>query len=142
MAKVNIVNKQVKMGLEDIIKFQIISHCYINRIALSDLDLDCLTMLGKLGQTELTEFCNLMANKRLEEKLKTWVPNPENPKEKKPEPSPQTIRNVLMKVEKEKLIVKEGRGRKRIGINPELKIQITGNILLDYKILYVDTTKS
>ena len=93
MAKVNIVNKQVKMGLEDIIKFQLISHCYINRIALSELDLECLTMLGKLGQIELTEFCNLMANKRLEDKLKIWKPNPDNPKEKKPEPSPQTIRD-------------------------------------------------
>lgn len=140
MAKVNVVNKQVRMGLEDIIKFQLISYSYINRITLSELDLDCLTMLGKLGQTELTEFCNLMANKRLEDKLKTWKPNPDNPKEKKPEPSPQTIRNVLMKVEKDKLIIKEGRGRKRISINPDLKIQITGNILLDYKILHVATT--
>lgn len=134
MAKVNIVNKQVRMDLDDIIKYQLITHCYINHIILSDLDLDCLTSLGKLGESELTEFCTLMAEKRLSDKLKSW--KPARPNERKPDASPQTIRNVLIKVEKEKLIVKSGKGRKRISLNPDLKVQTTNSILLNYKIVY------
>lgn len=135
MAKVNVVNKQVRMDLDDVIKYQLITHCYINHIILSDLDLDCLTSLGKLGESELTDFCSYMAEKRLQLKLQTWKPT--RPNEKKPDPSPQTIRNVLIKVEKENLIVKSGRGRKRITLNPDLKIQTHNNILLNYKIIHV-----
>jgi hypothetical protein len=141
MAQVNLVNKQVQMTLDEIIRFQLITHCYINNINLSELDIDCLAHLGRLGQSELTEFCTFMAEKRLADKLKTWKPNPDNPREKRPEASSQTIRNVLIKVEREKLLVKEGRGRKRISLNPELKIQTAGNILLNYKLIHLDTQK-
>lgn len=136
MAKVNVVNKQVLMELNDIIRYQLITHCYIKHIALSDLDLECLINLGKLGESELTEFCSIMAEKRLEEKLKTWKPS--RPNERKPDPSPQTIRNVLIKLEKEDLLVKAGKGRKRISLNPDLKIQLQGTILLNYKIVRVE----
>ena len=139
MAKVNLVNKQIQMTLDEVIKFQLITHCYINRIVLSELDLDCLTHLGVLGDSELIEFCTFMSNKRLDEKLKTWKPNPDNPKEKKPEASPQTIRNVLIKVEKENLLIKEGRGRKKIFLNPKLQIQTQGNILLNYKLIHIES---
>jgi hypothetical protein len=139
MAKVNLVNKQVQMDLDDIIRFQLISYCYINNITLSELDLDCLTHLGKSGEYELTDFCHDMADKRLEEKLKTWKPEPGMPQPKRPESSPQTIRNVLIKVEKEKLLVKSGKSRKKISLNPDLKIQTNGNILLNFKIIHLDT---
>lgn len=140
--KVNLVQKTVQMPLDKIIKFQLITHCYVNNIILSDLDLDCLTYLGLLGESELTDFCNDMADIRLAEKLKTWKPNPDNPKEKQPGPSPQTIRNVLIKVEKENLLVKQGRGRKKISLNPDIKIQTQGNILLNYKFVYVESEES
>lgn len=136
MAKVNLVNKQIQMDLADIIKYQLMTHCYVKRIVLSDLDYDCLTNLGLMGESELTEFCTIMAEKRLNDKLKTWKPS--RPNERQPEPSPQTIRNVLIKVEKEGLLYKVGRGRKKIGINPELKIQTTGNILLNHKIVRIE----
>jgi hypothetical protein len=135
MAKVNVVNKQVRMDLDDIIKYQLITHCYINRILLSDLDLDCLTSLGKTGESELTDFCVYMAEKRLQHKLKNWKPTKSS--ERMPDASPQTIRNVLIKVEKENLIVKSGKGRKRISLNPDLKIQTSNSILLNYKIVHV-----
>lgn len=139
MAQVNLVNKQVQMDLIEIIKFQLITHCYINQINLSELDLDCLTYLGLLGEVELTDFCNQMAEKRLRDKMKTWKPSPDKPGEKKPDSSPQTIRNVLIKAEKENMILKNGRGRKKIALNPNLKIQTAGNILLNYKLLRVDS---
>jgi hypothetical protein len=70
MAQVNVVNKQVQMTRDDVIKFQLITHCYINHITISELELDCLVYLGVTGESELTEFCNIMAEKRLFEKLK------------------------------------------------------------------------
>lgn len=142
MAQVNLVNKQVQMNLAEIIKFQLITHCYIYNITLSELDLDCLTYLGVLGEAELTEFCNLMAKKRIDDKLKTWKPSPDNPKERRPEASPQTIRNVLIKVEKEKLLSKEGKGRKKIMLNPDLNIQTNGNILLNYKLVHIGSQEA
>lgn len=137
MAKFNVVDKQVKMELDEIIRFQLITHCHIEKISLSELDLECLAHLGKLGKAELTEFCDDMAQIRLDAKLKKL-----EPEQKKPETSPQTIRNVLLRAEKENLIKKEGRGRKTICLNPDMKIQTAGNILLNYKIFSIDTTKA
>jgi len=134
MAQVKIVNKQVKLELDEIIRFQLITYCYINNVSLSELDLDCLTTLGKMGTSELTDFCNIMADKRLEEKMKTH-----KVKGKPLEASPQTIRNALIKIGKENLLLKEGKGRKRISIHPSLNIQTEGNILLNYKIVRLDT---
>lgn len=142
MAKVNLVNKQVRMGLDDIIRFQLMSHCYINNIVVSELDLDCLTELGKMGEVELSDFCDYMADIRLEKKLKTWKPEPGLPLPKRPEASPQTIRNVVSKTEKEKLLIRSGKKRKTITINPEIKIQTKGNILLNFKVVHIDTQEA
>ena len=134
MAKVNVVSKQVKMSLDDIIKFQLITHCYVNHISLSDLDLDCLINLSKAGAYELTDFCKIMAEKRLADKLKSDG----GINKKNLQASPQTIRNILIKLEKENLIIKDGGGRKKITVNPEFKIQIEGNILLQYKFVHIE----
>lgn len=139
MAAVKLVDKKIRMNLDEIIRFQLSVHCYLSNIPLSDLDLDCLTELGKAGKAELTEFCQSMADRRLETKLKTWKPGD---KSKRPEASPQTIRNVLIRAEKEKLITKEGHGRKTISLNSDLKIQTQGNILLNYKAFYIGTQES
>lgn len=136
MAKVNLVNKQIQMELDQIIKFQLITHCYINNITVGELDLDCLTVLGKLGEAELTIFCNIIADQRLTEKLKTWNGSGIC------EASPQTIRNTLIKLEKFGLLNKEGKGRKKIFLNPNLKIQTGGNILLNYKAVHIETEKN
>lgn len=141
MAKVNVVNKQVQMDLPNIIKFQLVTHCYVNHISLSELDYDCLIHLGILGESELTDFCALMAQKRVESKLKSLKSGGNSPN-RKIDASPQTIRNVLIKVEKDGLIQKIGKGRKKISINPELKIQTQGNILLNYKFLHIESQEA
>jgi hypothetical protein len=132
MAKVNLVDKRAKLTLSETIRFQVITHCYLNNIVLSDLDYDCLTNLGMSGEIELTMFCSDMAEKRLNEKIKNT-----KVKGKTPVPSPQTIRNAIIKLEKEGLIYKDGSGRKKIKLHPDLKIQTEGNILLDYKFAYI-----
>ncbi len=64
------------------------------------------------------------------------------PLPKRPEASPQTIRNVLIKVEKEKLLIRSGKKRKVITINPDLKVQTKGNILLNFKFVHIDTKEA
>lgn len=137
MAKVNLVNKQVQLGIEEIIRFQIITHCYINHITLSELDVDCLSFLGVVGKVELTDFCKHMAERRLNKKLSAW-----KSKTRRPEASPQTIRNILIKAEKANLLFKEGEGRKKISLHPDLKIQTAGNIMLNYKFICLDTQEA
>ena len=118
MALVNQVNKKVQMKLWDIVKYQILTYCYINQISVSDADLECLTLLAINGEQELTQFCNMV---HYEEIFK----------------STQNVRNVFSKAEKKNLIVKEGKSKKKILLNPELNIVTKGNILLDFKFLAV-----
>jgi len=139
MPKVNVVDKKIILELNEIVKLQLINHCYINNIVLSELDFECLTMLGVSGEAELTEFCNFMAEKRLTKKLKKWKPNSEGSKERQPEASPQTIRNSLNKAERKNLLLKTGGGRKKISLHPDMQIQTNGNILLNYKFIRIES---
>lgn len=118
MAIVNQVEKKVKMDQWDIVKYQILTYCYINKIQVSDADLECLTLLAISGEQELTVFCTEVFNQNIFR-------------------SSQTVRNALTKAEKKNLILKEGKSKKRISIHPELKLVTQGNILLDFKFLAV-----
>lgn len=136
MAKVNIVTKKNVMSLWDVVKFQLITHCYISNIALSDCDLDCLTLLSLNDNAELYDFCNAACT----------VPKRDRPVNlkytKEIFKSPQTVRNCLSKLERINIITKEGTNKKKICVNPELKIQHSGNILLDYKLAYIEPEES
>jgi hypothetical protein len=122
MALVNQVQKRVKMPKWNVVKFQILTHCYINGITLSESDLNCLTLLSFNQPIELTHFCY---DASAEE---DWIFK-----------SPQTVRNSINKSEKFGLVKKE---KKLIGLNPDLKIQTEGVILLDYKFLSDGTQES
>ena len=122
MALVNQVQKRVKMPKWDIVKFQILTHCYINKIAMSDSDLNCLTLLSFNQPIELTSFCY---DASAEEE---WIFK-----------SPQTVRNCVNKAEKNNLVIKDSENKKLIKLNPNIKVQTIGTILLDYKFLGNDT---
>jgi hypothetical protein len=124
MALVNQVQKRVKMPKWDIVKFQILTHCYVNHITMSDSDLNCLTLLSFNQPIELTHFC--------------YDASAEDEKIFK---SSQTVRNSLNKSEKNNLIIKDDSNKKLIMLNPSLKIQTKGKILLDYKFLDNDSEK-
>lgn len=115
MALVNQVQKRVKMPKWDVVKFQILTHCYINKITMSDSDLNCLTLLTFNQPIELTHFCY---DASAEE---DWIFK-----------SPQTVRNCINKAEKNGLVVKD---KKIVSLNPDLKVQAEGTVLLDYKFL-------
>jgi hypothetical protein len=122
MAIVNQVQKKIRMEVWDITKFQLAIHCHLHDISISSLDLNCLTLLALYGEKELTEFCEAAVEKKIFG-------------------SSQSVRNALAKAEKRKLIVKQGRSKKKIQINPEIRIQTNGNILLDYKIVRIESKK-
>lgn len=123
MAKFNVIDKKVVMGLYDVVRYQILTHCYVNRISVTDSDLDCLTTLAITGESELTEFCLLITEKRIFK-------------------STQSVRNCLVKLEKNNLITKEGKNKKKIGLNPQMKIQTEGNILVNCKFIHVDSKET
>lgn len=120
MAIVNQVDKRVRLGKWEIVKYQILTHCYLNNISVSESDLNCLTYLALEGDQELTTFCNKAHTKDIFSSI-------------------QSVRNCLTKAEKKNLIKKEGKNKKKIFINPEIKVFSEGNILLDYKFLSVET---
>ena len=123
MAIVNQVDKRVRMSAWQIVKYQILTHCYLYNIQVSEADLNCLTFLAIEGDQELTSFCNKAHDKQIFS-------------------STQSVRNCLTKSEKKGVIKKEGKNKKKIFINPELKVHSRGNILLDFKFLSVASTES
>lgn len=125
MALVNQVQKRVRMPKWEIVKFQILTHCYLNKIAMSESDLNCLTLLSFNEPIELTHFCY---DASAEE---GWIFK-----------SSQTVRNCINKAEKNNLIIKDPDNKKMIRLNPDLKIQTQGTVLLDYKFLGDDSKET
>lgn len=123
MAIVNQVAKKVVLPRWEIIKFQIVVHCYLKNVLVSTADLDCLTHLGVDKEAELTEFCNKITDLGIFK-------------------SPQSARNALSKAEKKGLIVKDGKSKKKISLSPEINIQSDGNILLDFKFVHIESEKT
>lgn len=125
MALVNQVKKQVQMPKWDLVKYQILTHCYINRITVSDSDLNCLTLLSFNEPVELTSFCYDASSEE------SWIFK-----------SPQTVRNCINKAIKKDLVVKDSDNKKVIRLNPAIKVQTEGTILLDFKFLAYDSKES
>lgn len=118
MAIVNKVDKKTTMSQWEIVKYQLLTHCYLFNIQICDSELDCISHLAILGEYELTSFCNLIHDKKIFS-------------------SSQSVRNCLTKLEKKNLIFKEGKNKKKISVHPSIEIQTQGNILLDFKFLSV-----
>ena len=116
MALVNKVDKRIKISKDDVIKYQIITYCFLNNIQISKADLKCLTELAKLKSIELNKFCTIISEKQIFK-------------------SPQSCRNAIQKSKRKGLIVKD---IKEIILSPDIQLQVDGNIFLDYKILSVE----
>lgn len=116
MPTLNQVDKKVRMDRWNIIRFQLLIHCYLSDIHISQHDLSCLTLLGLTGEQTLENFCSLTRSRQIFS-------------------SNQSARNALAKAEKKSLIIKNGRNKKKIFLNPDLNIQTDGNIMLNYKVV-------
>lgn len=123
MAQVHVVEKKSRLSRSDTIKYQIITHCFINKISVSNADIDIVAYLATIGPVELNTFCI----KAHEQSIFG---------------SAQTARNSINRAAKHDLITKTGGNKKMIRVNPGLQIQSTGNILLAYKFLSVEPYES
>ena len=123
MARVNQVRKTVRMDLWNIVRFQIATHCTLKELNVSDLDLNCLTFLALGGEQPLTEFCDAATKNKIFG-------------------SSQSVRSAITKAEKKDLVIKNGGYNKLIKLNPDLKVQTNGNILLDFKFVRVESENS
>ena len=123
MALVNQVEKRVKLPIEQVVQYQLLTHCFLSNITLSTADIKCLTMLALDKEQELNSFCNKVYEAKVFK-------------------SPQSVRNAIIKAEKNGLILKEGKNKKKIWINPTLQIQTAGNVFLDYKFLGIAPSQS
>ena len=117
---VNKVDKRVRLDKKEVVKYQIITYCFLNKIQISESDLKCLTELGILGEAELTLYCTTVADKGIFK-------------------SSQSARNAINKAEKKKLLTKNGKNRKTIKLSDDLNVQVNGTVLLDFKFVSVET---
>jgi hypothetical protein len=92
---------------------------------MSESDLNCLTLLSFNEPIELTSFCYDASAED------DWIFK-----------SPQTVRNCINKAEKNGLVIKDVVNKKIIMINPIIKLQTQGTVLLDYKFLGNESEES
>jgi hypothetical protein len=117
---VNQVTKRAQLDLNRVVKYQILTYCYLNGVSVSESDLDCLTYLAFNPDIDLTDFCNNVSDEGI---FKT----------------PQSVRNAVTKAEKKDLVTKNGGNRKSIKLNPVMNIQVVAPVMLDYKFLAVES---
>ena len=65
MAIVNKVEKRIKVDRNDVIKYQIVTYCFMNNIQISSSDLKCLLELAKVSSMDLTDFCTTISEKKI-----------------------------------------------------------------------------
>jgi len=137
MAQFNVVDKKVNMSLEEIIKFQIMTYCYIHKITITDSDLSCLTVLGLNKKVEISDFCNGCCDPEQRDK------ESELPYKKVIFKTPQTVRNCIAKMTNYNIINRDGFGHsKTIELNPAMNMQTEGNVLLNFKMFHIGTQES
>jgi hypothetical protein len=120
MAIVNKVDQKARVDIDTTIQYQIVTYCFFNDIQISNSDLKCLAELAKKEKVELTLFCNDVTDLGIFK-------------------SPQSARNAITKASKKNLVIKDGTNKKKIYINQDLNVQTTGPVLLDYKILGIES---
>ena len=55
--------------------------------------------------------------------------------------TPQSVRNSLNKLEKKGILIKKGKNKKKLTINPDIGLVTSGNVLLNYNFLAVETSE-
>jgi hypothetical protein len=120
MPQINLVEKRARLSKWDVVKFQLITHCYLTKVVLSESEIDCIILLAIKGEQEIQQFCESAHNEKVFKSI-------------------QTVRNCLSKMEKIDFIKKEGKNKKRIWVNPDLKIMAEGNVLLDIRFAHIES---
>ena len=116
MAEVTKISKKIRTSLDQALQYQILTHCFFKGIQISNADLDCLSLLALLGEHELTDFCKIAVTNNIFK-------------------SSQSARNAVNKAAKKGLIIKNGKNKKSVKLSKEVKTNVKGIVLLDFKIL-------
>lgn len=114
------IDKVVRVNEFEIVKFQLMAHAFIKEIRLNETELNVLTLLGVLGETRLKRFCEIVTEKGY---LANYT----------------SANNCLTRISQSKLFLKKGVGKKLIYLNPEIGIHSKGTILLNYKLVKVES---
>ena len=114
------VDKTVRMSEFEIVKFQLLTHCFIAEIHLNETELNILTLFGCSGEVRLIDFCRNAAEKGY---LSNYT----------------AVNNCLSRIEKSKLFLKKGAGKKLIYLNPSIEIYSKGTIVLNYKFIKIES---
>ena len=119
-----VVEKRARVTRTDIIKYQLVTFCFFKSITLTKLDLDFLVELAIRKKVELNVFC-----KEIGGPGKIFS-------------SPQGARNAINKAGFKDLVIKRGKNKKLLYINPDINLQVEGKIMLDYKFLVSEPKES
>lgn len=122
------IEKVIRMSEYDIIRYQIITYCFTNRVDISEAEMDCLALLARNGECKLIDFLYAASSEKRDTELEY---------QKEIFKTSQTVRNFLIKAEKLNLVTKSGTGKKTIKVNPDLNIFAGESILLDLKVVYL-----
>jgi DNA-binding MarR family transcriptional regulator len=130
--EVSKIEKKYRLTHYDLVKYQVITEfVFFKKESLIDTDIDLLTLLAIDGPVELTKFCNDVVKKTFPDVLAEEFAV-----------KSQNVRNKLGKLEKRGLIEKSDSYKKIIQIAISVPVLKTGNVLLDYKFLAVETSKA
>ena len=130
--EVNRVQKKIRVSSYDVVKYQIITELiFFKKEHLIPSDIELLTLLALWGPIELGKFCNAAAKKLYK-----------NIEMEEFSVRAQNVRNRMAKLEKRSIIEKINNGKRQIQISTSLNIYGKGNVLLDYNILAVESTKA
>ena len=114
------VKKTIRLGKRDSIKYQLLTHCFVNDIRLSNNEIDCLSLLGILDSQNLSVFCKTAVDEGI---FKTE----------------QTVRNFINRACEAQLVAKEASvklSRISIRLHESLQIVNAEPLLLDYRVVY------
>ena len=130
--EVNKVQKKIRVTPYDLVKYQIITNfIFFKKEHLIPSDIEILTMLALWGPVELSKFCNAAARRLYGSvELEEFSVRAQN------------VRNRISKLEKRKIVVKSKDNKKLIQITPNIDIYRKGNILLDYNLLSIESSKA
>lgn len=124
MAKVNRVENKAVMSRWDLVKFQILTYCYLKKISVSESELECLTLLSLNQPVILTDFCFDVSDEA------PWIFK-----------SSQSVRNAINKCYKKGLVKRDPNDKKVMILNEDLKIITQAPILYELKFLAKDVSE-
>lgn len=116
------VDKKINVDEFELVKFQLLTHCFVEKLRLTETELNVMALLGTQKQIRLTHFCRLVVEKEF---LGSEI----------------SVNNCLSKLERTEIFLKKGVGKKIICLNPILNIVHEGTVILDVRLIKRDDTQ-